>query len=386
MKTQKPFPYPVYYWQMAGYTVLGLLASLYLVYTHYKNHTDIAFSSFCAVTQAVNCDTVAQSPWSVVLGLPIAVWGVFFYAALLLLLFPLRRRTEKSIPGWSLLCLIALLASCGSIGLAALSMLKIHSWCMLCVGTYLVNFLLTFTTWIMHRRFAERPFFASLPAAGVFFARAGLVKIGLPVLLLALIGVRLALPAYWEQEPEALNAEVATGLTAEGLPWIGAKEPRIVIEEYTDYMCFQCRKMHFYLRQLINRHPNTIRLVHRHYPLDHEYNPVLAPQPFHEGAGILALVAIAGAEKGRFWQVNDALYQAAQSEEKSIKLAPFAAMMGISEQELLGIMSSEKAYMHLRHDVLAGLKHKLTGTPGFVVDGQVYEKTLPPELLRGMMP
>jgi uncharacterized membrane protein len=52
---------------------LGVAADLTRI--HYKVHTDDRYQSFCAISKEVNCDTVAQSDWSVFLGLPISVWA-----------------------------------------------------------------------------------------------------------------------------------------------------------------------------------------------------------------------------------------------------------------------------------------------------------------------
>lgn len=380
----KPLPYPFYFWQVFGYTLAGLLTSLFLAYTHYKNHTDIAYSSFCAITQAINCDTVAQSPWSIFWGLPVAIWGVFAYMFILLLLIPLRQLNNRKANCWSLITIVAVLAVCCSLVLAFISFTRIHSWCMLCVATYAINFLLVFTAWITCRRFSKSGFFAALSSALSIVAQSTAIKIGLPLLIAALISLRFILPSYWLPKMEAVDIKVATGVTEQGYPWIGAQAPRFVIEEFTDYQCFQCKKMHQYLRQLINQYPERVRLVHRHYPLDHEFNRIIAPSPFHVGSGRLALIAVVAAKHNAFWIVNDALYEAVQTKTDSIAIEAFAQMMGISAEQLAREMLSEKSLKHLQHDMVQGLQHGITGTPAFVIDGVLYEKTIPPDLLKEM--
>ena len=378
----KAFPYPYYFGHAVGLTLLGLLTSLYLAYTHYKNHTDLEFVSFCAISQAVNCDTVAQSPWAIFLGSPVAAWGIAAYLFIFLLLFPLRHRDERNILGWSLVTVAGVLASCCSVYLAVLSATKIHSWCILCVVTYAVNFLLAFTSWITFRRFTTTRFFQAVPAAFKVLASSNVVRSGTALLAVSLLAARLLLPTYWVQEPISLHSNVATGVTAEGFPWIGAENPQLVIEEFTDYQCFQCRKVHFYLRQLVNQHPERIRLVHRHSPLDHEFNRILVPTPYHVGSGRLALLAIVAAEHGTFWAVNDTLYEAMQSRQASVQLDAFAALMHISPKELATAMYSKKNLKHLQHDIVQGMQYGISGTPSFVIEGKMYAKTLPAELLQ----
>ena len=93
--------------------------------------------------------------------------------------------------------------------------------------------------------------------------------------------------------------KLPTGLTDDGHPWIGSDSAPIVITEYSDYLCFQCKKMNYYLRQLISQYPDRVKLIHRHFPMDSRFNPILKT-PFHEGAGLMSLIAIHAAENGKF--------------------------------------------------------------------------------------
>ncbi|MBU3949567.1 MAG: hypothetical protein KJ826_15285 [Proteobacteria bacterium] len=52
-------------------------------------YTDIGYESFCAISKAINCDTVSQSPYSVFLGVPLAIWGVAGYCFCFQRIFPL---------------------------------------------------------------------------------------------------------------------------------------------------------------------------------------------------------------------------------------------------------------------------------------------------------
>ena len=78
-KDIKPFAYPVYFVTVVALIISGLLISGYLFRSHYLNYTDIAYQSFCAVSTSINCDTVSQSPYSVLFGVPVPIWGVIGY-------------------------------------------------------------------------------------------------------------------------------------------------------------------------------------------------------------------------------------------------------------------------------------------------------------------
>lgn len=49
---------------------------------HVFVHTDPSYHSVCAMSDGVNCETVAVSPYSVFAGLPVSVWGIAGYVVL----------------------------------------------------------------------------------------------------------------------------------------------------------------------------------------------------------------------------------------------------------------------------------------------------------------
>ena len=188
------------------------------------------------------------------------------------------------------------------------------------------------------------------------------------------------IPTYWNFKPPAHAADVAKGFTEDGHPWIGAANPMITIVEFADYQCFQCKKMHYHLRSLIDRSPNRIRLVHRHYPMDHSVNP-LVKEPFHEGAAVMAVLAIQAGFKGKFWEANDALYQLVTDQDSTINTADLSKRIGLNPQDLVGALDDPKPYRKMIEDIRAGMKLGISGTPTYVIDGVVYESGIPAEKL-----
>ena len=71
----KPFPFPVYLCTVVMLAMAGLADAIYLAVSHYRVYTDIGYRSFCAISKAINCDTVSQSAFSIFLGVPVPVWG-----------------------------------------------------------------------------------------------------------------------------------------------------------------------------------------------------------------------------------------------------------------------------------------------------------------------
>ena len=53
--------------------------SISLARLHVNVHTDPDYQSYCAMSERVNCDTVALSDYAVFLGLPVSLWGLLGY-------------------------------------------------------------------------------------------------------------------------------------------------------------------------------------------------------------------------------------------------------------------------------------------------------------------
>jgi len=377
------FPYRVYTIPVLLLAGAGLLASLYLALSHYRNYTDIDYSSFCALSKAINCDTVSQSSWSVLAGIPLALWGVFAYTGILILALAAQSSTPERRSLWDLLFVVALLCSCADLGFAYISAVHIKAYCLMCLFTYAVSFALLFSIWIIRRRFPSHSLFSGIRKAFFCIRHEARILAPLVVLAAAFICLRIFIPTYWIYAYPELTATVRTGVTEEGHPWIGgAENPRIVIREFTDYQCFQCSKMHFILRSLVNKHPSSLRLIHYHYPMDENFNPVLVKKPFHTGSGMLALLAIASAQQGKFWEVNDSLYAIVRNGIKEFNISKFAGKAGLDAGQLKKDMFSQAAGEQIAADIETGLKNKITGTPAFLIDGAVDHGSLPAEILK----
>lgn len=376
-KKIQPLPFYVYFIPVLLLALAGLGDSIYLSVSHFRVYTDISYKSFCAISKAINCDTVSQSPYAIMLGIPVPVWGVigYFILTVLLLFAGTSRRKEKS--GWTLLMAIAAIFSFYSIILALISNYYIHSYCIMCIVSYGINFALLFMCWLIRRRFGADPLLWGLLEDGLFFAGARHRLFVLGGLGAAVLALFIWFPVYWDMKDVQLSYDLPHGLTEEGHPWIGAEDPELIIEEFADYMCFQCRKMHFYLRALIEEHPKKIRLIHRHFPMDAQFNPTVKEQ-LHGGAGKMALLAIYTTSKEKFWETNDVLFKIPKAD---FNVKTIAQAVDIPATELAWALNSRQVKALLAADIRAGMKLGLTGTPAYLINGQVYESVIPPEIL-----
>lgn len=376
-----PLPYHCYFLPVMIIALIGFFDSIYLAVSHYRNYVDMGYHSFCAISRSLNCDTVSQSPYSIFLEVPVPVWGILGYGFFLFLLyFAWDRRAEKK-RVWTLLLIVSLVFSIYSVILAFISSYYIHSYCVMCIFSYAVNLALLFYTWIVRKRFACEPFFSAI-RLDVFYLlnyKKIFISVTSVFAVIALVMI-FFFPQYWHMNPPELSQNIPTGVTEDGHPWIGAENPELVVTEFSDYRCFQCKKMHYFLRRLIEAHPDKIRLVHRQFPMDHTINP-LVREPFHPGAAKLAIISLFALEKGKFWEMNDLLFAIPRTSE-AVNVRFFAKSTGIELDEIKYVFRDIELWNKLQKDISDGLKFELTGTPGFIINDQVYLAQIPAEILK----
>ena len=383
-RVTNPLPYYVYLWTVALLTLVGLTDSIYLAISHYRIYTDIEYTSFCAISRAINCDTVSQSPYAIMLNMPVAIWGVIGYAFMLILVFIAGSKSAGKVRIWSLIFWITLIFSGHSVILAWISSYFIQSYCILCIISYGVNLALLFYAWLIRRRFTNYSLMLNTQK-DILFIWKHKVKYGLAfaTFFAAIIFTWASYPNYWNFEPPHISADIPSGITASGYPWIGSENAVFEITEFTDYQCFQCRKMHFFLRQLIAENFDKIKIIHRHYPMDHEFNPIVS-EPFHVGSGKLALLSVYAAKKNKFWQMNDLLYGIV-GQKKPIGTNELAKILKLDSNELARSIKDPSIRHRVKHDIYTGNKLGITGTPAYLIEGEIYQGQIPPEIIKKIL-
>ena len=375
----KPLPFHLYFWTIIFITGSGLAASIYLSVSHLRVYTDIGYRSFCAISRALNCDTVSQSPYAVFLNVPVPVWGILGYAFLLIFVLIFVGPRNSRGRGLAIAFSISLAFSGYSAVLAFISSYFIGAYCIVCIYTYAVNFMLAYMTWLVRKRFEDRSYRQALKADIRYLKQRLKLSASMAGIVVgSILLMVLFFPAYWNLDFSDNMVNLPTGFTDDGHPWIGSVSAPVVITEYSDYLCFQCKKMNFYLREFISRHPGRIKLVHRHFPMDSRFNPIVNA-PFHEGAGLMALIAIHAAEKGKFWPVNDYLFNIAGNHAR-VDIDGIAAKLGLNAGQTKKALNDRTVRQNLWLDIKQGLKLGITGTPSYVIEDRVYHGMIPAEV------
>ncbi|HUC04348.1 MAG TPA: vitamin K epoxide reductase family protein [Acidimicrobiales bacterium] len=122
-------------------SAVGFGVAGYLTYEHYTGSSTLA----CSGTGVINCLKVTTSSYSSIVGVPVAVLGLVFFAAMLVLQAPPMWRRSEPLVRW------IRLGSCG-IGLAMVlyllytELFRIDAICLWCTGVHVLTFVVFCST------------------------------------------------------------------------------------------------------------------------------------------------------------------------------------------------------------------------------------------------
>jgi uncharacterized membrane protein len=371
------------WWLMLILSLAGLLISVVLARIHFKVNSEAGFHSFCGRGSTFNCDDVARSPYSILLGVPTALWGVWGYGlAAGVALWGLRARRSALSAACGLLLFTGFVATSAVLG--SISAFRVHALCILCASTYGINLSLFILALVHAANIGFSPV-ATAPLQ-VFREAPGKSLAILALLGATVLGLVALVPSYWPQSGKSRASRLAeSGLARGEVPggghWIGAQKPTLTITEFSDYECPHCRQAHAQLRAIVAQFPDRVRLVHRHFPLDQACNRSIE-RPFHQFACWAAQLAECAGRAGRFWDANDTLFELSNFlDTQSTK--KLAAELKIDPAALDRCMKDE-GLADVKNDIEVGIALKLEGTPSFLVDGQVYMGNLPASVLESL--
>jgi protein-disulfide isomerase len=138
----------------------------------------------------------------------------------------------------------------------------------------------------------------------------------------------------------------------------GPANAPVTIIAFSDYQCPYCVGAEPILAEVLERYPEKVRVVHRHFPLD----------SIHPFARPAAEAAMCADEQGKFWEYHDAIFaKAGRLDENS--LAEIGTALGL-EAEKFDVCVEERRYQDfVEADFTAGREAGVSGTPSFFLNG-----------------
>jgi uncharacterized membrane protein/predicted DsbA family dithiol-disulfide isomerase len=359
---------------VVGLCLLGVAFSIELTRIHYLAHTDPTFHSVCAVSEGVNCETVALSPYSVFAGLPVSIWGIAGYLTLALIalthIAPLRLH-----PWWpsGIVTLLVGATVAVSAVLASIAALHIDSLCLFCTATFAVNLTMLGLVFGGLHSSKTGPLRALLEDLRALAARPALPIVGVTVGVALVACTEIAIESYWKAPGWDELIALPHGVDEQGQHWIGSPNPAATVVEFSDYECPHCRRAHQRVRQMVVEHPDELRLIHRHLPLDRRCHPQLKHE-FHGRACLFAEAAECAGQQGKFWEMNDALFAIQETTATNeVEVEELAVRLGLDRSSFAGCLQRGEAADKVVRDLQAALARGMTGTPTYLLGDEQYK-------------
>ncbi len=138
----------------------------------------------------------------------------------------------------------------------------------------------------------------------------------------------------------------------------GPADAAVTIMSFSDYQCPYCIRSEPVLAEVLDRYPEDVRLIHRHFPLD-------SIHPFARPASEAAMCA---EEQGKFWEYHDAIF-ARQGKIEAGTLDDISEELGLDEEAFSKCVDERRYADFVQGDFMAGQQAGVTGTPAFFVNG-----------------
>jgi uncharacterized membrane protein/protein-disulfide isomerase len=372
---------------LLAFTVLGLVASAWALYVHYRLQTDPTYVSVCEVNATVSCQQVLTSQYGSVLGVPVAAGGaIWALLAFMLSAFGLKEpksETAARVTGYIFLLATLGLASVFYFGYVSFFVLK--TACLLCMGMY-VSVIGTFLI--------------SASAAGPIGALPS--RLGRDIAVLLRNPTAATLAAVWvavsaalifgfpkAPQPTQASAESSSApaplesLTpeqrAEWEAWLDM-QPRkpeamptgttkVLLLKFNDYQCPSCRQAWILYKDIIAKYekanPGVFTSENRDYPLETECG---AGNAGHVVACEAAAAVRMAREKSRDKDLEAALF-----ERQSPSMTRDEVVSTLQQVAQISRADFDSKYAKtlelIRADVQLGQKLGITGTPTFFLNG-----------------
>ena len=145
---------------------------------------------------------------------------------------------------------------------------------------------------------------------------------------------------------------------------LAGDKAELTLVEFGDYQCPSCGAYHPFVKEILNRYPQQLRIEFHHFPLISIHPNSMAASKAVEAAG----------EQGHYWEMHDAIFEyqtqwSAKPDPKPV-FAAIANRIGINGSILVQTMDSPQIQDRILKDVERGDKVKIEAVPTFFIDGQ----------------
>lgn len=149
----------------------------------------------------------------------------------------------------------------------------------------------------------------------------------------------------------------------------GPENAQVTLVEFGDYECPSCGAYHPFVKEILSRYPDKLRLEFHHFPLI----------GIHPNAMLGAMAAEAAGEQGKYWDMHDLLFEHqrewGENRNAEVIIMALASRLGLDMNKFMQALRSPTVQDRILRDEALADQLKLNETPSFLIDGQrVYPK------------
>ncbi len=170
--------------------------------------------------------------------------------------------------------------------------------------------------------------------------------------------------------PAAQHVTVST----DGDPSIGPADAPITIIEFSDYQCPYCQAWYQQtFEKLMANYPGKILFVYRDLPL-----------PMHPESTPAAEAANCAGEQDAYWKFHDDLFSGQYQLGRAAYLQ-YASDLGLDTAAFTTCLDDHHTQAEVEADAADAARIGLTGTPSFVINGQILVGAQPYEQFKAII-
>lgn len=146
----------------------------------------------------------------------------------------------------------------------------------------------------------------------------------------------------------------------------GNKEAKVVLIEYADFQCGGCAAAHRNTLKIQELYKDKVAFVFRNFPITSGHPNALAAATVAEAAGL----------QGKYWEMNDALFEAQSSwspltiEQRGPAFRGLAEKIGLNLEEFDAALTDSRIQQKIKVDRALASRVGVTGTPSFFLGDQ----------------
>lgn len=164
----------------------------------------------------------------------------------------------------------------------------------------------------------------------------------------------------WEAQQQ-LVTQVVQSIDRDTLigssPTQGNPDAEIILFEFSDFQCPYCAKTALDVKVLLDKHPNDMLFVYKHFPLTQ----------IHPEAMNAARAAWAADQQGQFWVYHDGLF-ANQARLGEALYGELAQLIGLEREQFNRDRTGVASLTAVQRDLQLAQAMRLGGTPTFLLN------------------